>query len=175
MTPPEGAVEARFRYEPEDVREAMSVERWRARLLVAVALGGLAAWIAWTARGIPGFAARLFTDARFLGLLAVGALSLGWVLLVMPARAARETHRKLGDGETEWRVEEDGFSIETRHGRTRYEWEYLARWRETPALFMLYPTRQLVFILPKRALSEAQAARVRALLAARVTRASWLR
>jgi YcxB-like protein len=96
-----------------------------------------------------------------------------WVGLLLYAR--KSGARKTLEGKTErdrsitFELDPAGYSISTPTSSSRSDWSNLHRYHEGKSAFLLYLNPTVHQILPKRAFSDDDVAKVRALLAAHVT------
>ncbi|HYQ17409.1 MAG TPA: YcxB family protein [Polyangiaceae bacterium] len=81
-----------------------------------------------------------------------------------PKRALAE----LGEGKMTFRFDEQGMSIDSKLRQMRYAWPALARYLEAPESFIVYPTPRSLFVVPKRAFTEAELPEIRELLQTRI-------
>ncbi|MEM7412231.1 MAG: YcxB family protein [Myxococcota bacterium] len=78
-------------------------------------------------------------------------LYLGFYFAVWYPYAARRTFRQYKALSLPFTAEvtSDGFRVETELGQGLLPWDHIRRWRESKALFLLYPTDGLYHVVPK--------------------------
>ena len=167
-TKPSGAVEARFDWSADEFVEVMqhlSRERLRSRgwrMLLGLA-GVVVAWQLFQA---------LFSDDIVSG--AVTALP--WIVLIVfwtwaltrgTAWLAARRVKKLDPrvtGQQLHRIDREGLFADAGGGTVLLPWSEMSRTVETPSFFLWYRHGKVAQYTPKRALSEADIERVRALV-----------
>ncbi len=51
-------------------------------------------------------------------------------------------------------ADEEGFSVQTTNSDTKIKWPALIKFRETRNLFLVYPSKQMCYLIPKRAFTD---------------------
>jgi len=87
---------------------------------------------------------------------AVGLLALSWLFGVIPMLAVRRMNAAARDREQVFTFSDDGAEVVTSAGEAKFPWSAWIKYRETRRFFMLYPSKQVVHVLPKRAFSSEQ-------------------
>src|SRR5262245_33051307 len=68
-------------------------------------------------------------------------------------------------------ADEEGFSQQTTNSETKIKWPALIKFRETRNLFLIYPSKQMCYLIPKRAfMDESQVKEFRELLHRKINR-----
>jgi YcxB-like protein len=68
-------------------------------------------------------------------------------------------------------ADEESFSLQTTNSDTTIKWPALIKFRETRNLFLVYPSKQICFLIPKRAfMDESQVKEFRELLHRKINR-----
>jgi hypothetical protein len=153
-----------FRYAEADLIDGWRVHRrnnpavLRVRLaLLAIAIGA----------GLYVYAAGGLDHPVVLAWGAVGGLALvGLILLadrlIQPRRARRVlAQQKALQGEMTLDWDAQGIAFTNATGHSRLVWSGYCRWRESQASLVLFLSDNLVNIIPKRCLTEAQIAEIR--------------
>jgi hypothetical protein len=89
-------------------------------------------------------------------------------LFVQPRLTARRLVQSIargGDRKVSYRFDAEGLTITTAGSTTTFAYQKLVRVREVKSALLLYANPRIANIVPKRAFSEGELARVRALLA----------
>lgn len=95
------------------------------------------------------------------GLLAL-TLLLPWLMRVAARiKLAAEPSTRL-----ELELDDTGYRVGNEHGDTATRWQGLEHWRESPTAFLLYSSRVMPQIVPKRAFEGEDVARLRTLIGA---------
>jgi hypothetical protein len=90
------------------------------------------------------------------------------LLLITPRLTARrlvEAIARGGDRHVSYRFDDEGITIRAAGATTTFAYRKLVRVREIKTALLLYTTHQIANIIPKRAFSDSDLARVRAFLA----------
>jgi len=87
---------------------------------------------------------------------AVGLLALAWLFGVVPILAVRRMNPASRDREQVFRFSDEGGEVATANAEAKFLWPEWVKYQETGRFFLLYPSRQIVHILPKRAFSSEQ-------------------
>ncbi len=87
---------------------------------------------------------------------AVGLLALAWLFGVVPILAVRRMNPASRDREQVFKFSEEGAEVVTAAAEAKFPWTAWVKYQETGRFFLLYPSRQIVHILPKRALGSEQ-------------------
>jgi hypothetical protein len=144
-------------------RRFMVQPRIKGALYGATLAGGLlGAAFALQAGGPPERALRAAALGAVAGLLLVAAiLALRYAVLPGQARRSFRQNRTIHTAYT-YRWSDECFSWESEASNARIAWRDLYRWGEGPSAFMFAVSERGVHIVPRRALSEAEAADLRA-------------
>ena len=143
-------------------RRAMVQPRIKGALYGATLAGGLlGAAFALQAGGPGGRALTAAALGALAGLLLVAAiLALRYALLPGQARRSFRQNRTIHIPYT-YSWTDDAFSWESEASRARIAWRDLWRWGEGPSAFMFAVSERGVHVVPRRALSETEAADLR--------------
>ena len=83
-------------------------------------------------------------------------LLLGGLFISLPLLQAWLVWRSnpsLKDAISCW-ADEEGFSVQTTNSDTKIKWPALIKFRETRNLFLIYPSKQICYLIPKRAFTD---------------------
>lgn len=98
--------------------------------------------------------------------LVISGLLVVWMFVadrwVLPASVRKSLARDKGfqgDNTVTWDAEH--YTLESTHGQSRWPWNDLARWQESPGGLLLWQSARIYNFLPKRCLTEEQASEIR--------------
>jgi len=86
-----------------------------------------------------------------------------WILLPRRARRIFQEQKSL-QGEFEVTISNDVFASVSDYGATRQPWDDFVRWKEDPDVILLYQSRALFQILPKRVVTAEEMGQFRMFL-----------
>ncbi len=137
------------------------------------------------ARALPHFALVMLGLASVMALLGVaaGQIEIGFIaaitllvtvavltilsrLVLIPSRSGR-TYREYGliREEMTLTLSAEGFAIAQPSGSVAMAWGKVVAWDETGQIFAIHPTRQMAYILPKKAIGQERTDFIRQRLA----------
>jgi hypothetical protein len=86
----------------------------------------------------------------------VGLLALAWLFGVVPMLAVRRMNPAMRDREQVFKFSDEGGEVVTGSSEAKFLWPVWVKYQETARFFLLYPSRTIVHILPKRAFASEQ-------------------
>jgi hypothetical protein len=171
-----------FQYLPEDFLDA-----WRLQLrhnsfarvcrfapLVLLAMSGLSSWTEFRDHGLIVGLFSILPATILTGLLFGLAVLTDRVLL--PRRARRfVSQQKSIQGEISIGWDAEGVAFAAKDAQSRTAWDHYFKWLENDAALVLFQSENLLNVLPKRVLTDEQAAEIRDYLTAAVGKAGKTR
>src|SRR5262249_52045341 len=126
-------------------------------------LRGAMFWLAFSLLVVVAFALGILGDARhsltivllpiLWGTVVVTHILVYFVLIPRGCRRHYATYRRL-QLPHQYEFDNAGLRFKDELGQNLMPWDHIHKWIETESLFLLYPTRSLYHILPKRALGQ---------------------
>jgi len=140
--------------------EAGDVERAAQRHYRSIMLRSAAIWLALAVPIILLFAFGILGDARrsltvvllpiVLGAVVLTHIAMYFVLIPHSSRKQYAMHRRLQLPQ-ECEFDDAGLRFKNELGHNLVPWDHIHKWIENEDHFLLYPTRSMYYILPKRA------------------------
>jgi hypothetical protein len=86
----------------------------------------------------------------------IGLLALAWLFGVVPILAVRRMNPASRDQEQVFTFSDEGATVVSATGEAKFLWSAWIKYQETGRFFLLYPSKQIVHIMPKRAFASEQ-------------------